>query len=238
MVRIVLAFIIILLGISYGYADGFPSEEDERQAKECQLDQVADRFKAETGFRGEINYDTNRMCLGFLEGKFADIQITANADTASFRVVFEQILDKVLPYTFAKREHLSRSKISKQTGYIRAVYFQQINGYRVEGAGKLTIVYEVGRNGFRISNGSVELPENITINISLEQAVKIAQDNKLIGDNDKPNNPRIAYVKGDDKNGNRYYLCYVLSFYGYSIYIDVSNSVIRNIDKKDILNNN
>ncbi|MFB3845381.1 MAG: hypothetical protein ACE14O_06515 [Candidatus Cloacimonadaceae bacterium] len=57
-------------------------------------------------------YDMTRVCLVFLESKFADNQITAGADTASFRVVFGQILDIVLQYTFAGREQLSRSRIT------------------------------------------------------------------------------------------------------------------------------
>jgi hypothetical protein len=229
--RIVLAFIILLLTISYIYADGLPAEESERQAKEHQLGQVTDRFKAETGFKGEINYSTERMCLSFFEGKFDDIQITANADTASFRAVFEQILDKVLPYTFAKREQLSRSKITNSLGQVRTIYIQQVNGHRVEGAGRLSIGYESGRNSFTIGNAIMELP-NVQVSISLEQAIRIAQDNELIGDNEKPHKPRIAYVRGDDKNGNAYYLCYILVFKDYVVNIDVSNSVIRNIRKQ------
>jgi hypothetical protein len=159
MLRIVLAIIILLLFISCIYADGLPSEEAERQAKEHQLEQVAVSFKSETGFRGEINYDTNRMCLGFFEGKFADIRITANADTTSFRAVFEQILDKVLPYTFAKREQLSKRRITNNLGIIQTDYIQQINGYRVEGLGSLIISYEIGRNSFSIGNATVELPD-------------------------------------------------------------------------------
>jgi hypothetical protein len=235
--RITLAIIILLLAISYGYADGLPAEEAERQTKERQLDLVAERFKAETGFRGEIKFDTKRMCLGVYKGKFADIQITANADTTSFRAVFEQILDKVLPYTFAKREQLSKRRITNNLGIIQTDYIQQINGYRVEGLGSLIISYEIGRNSFSIGNATVELPENVPINLSLEQAIQIAQDHELIGDGEKPYKPRIAYVKGDDKNGNLYYLCYILVLDNYVVYVDVSNSVIRNFRRHLIIEN-
>jgi hypothetical protein len=238
MKRIAFTLVVLLFAISFGFALSDPPLNDENAEKTRQLEQLAEKFKTETGFRGEISLSTNRMCLGVYEGKFADVQIAADADTASFRVVFEQILDKVLPYTFTKREHLTRSRITNNLGRVRAVYFQQVNGYQVEGAGRLTIVYEIGRNGFRISNGTMDLPENVPINLSLEQAIQIAQDHKLIGDDEKPYKPRIAYVVGDDKNGNLYYLCYILVLDKYVVYVDVSNSVIRNFREHIISDSN
>jgi hypothetical protein len=226
MIRISLAIIVLLLSLSYGYADGLPAEESERQAKEHQLGQVTDRFKSETGFRGEINYDTNRMCLGFFEGKFADIRITANADTASFRAVFEQILDKVLPFTFAKREQLSRSRITNNLGIIQTDYYQQINGYRVEGVGRLTISYEVGRNGFTIGNGTVELPNDIHINITREEAANIAvkyfknqcnpPDYKLV-----PEGKEGLWFSNPDLTG--YALKYIIYLGDFVYYVDANS---------------
>lgn len=178
MARILLSFFILLLGISYSYADSLPAEETERQAKVRKLDQLAEKFKAETRFRGEITYSTERMRLSHFEGKFPDIQITAYADTASFRAVFEQILDKVLPFTFAKREHLTRSRITNNLGRTKTEYYQQVNGYRVDRAGKISIVYETGRNDFAIGNGTVVLPsQNITPVLTYEDAVRIYDEN-------------------------------------------------------------
>lgn len=159
------------------YADGNPAEQVEHREKLRLLDQLAEKFKAETGFRGEINYSAELDRLGVYEGKFSDIQITSDADTTAFRAVFEQILDKVLPYTFAKREQLSKRRITNNLGIIQTDYYQQINGYRVEGAGRLSIVYEVGRNSFRIGNGTVELPDESLGEIITEaEAYQIAFD--------------------------------------------------------------
>ena len=175
MKQVTLIFIVLLMAIAFVYADGGSSaEQAEHWEKVRQLDQLAEGFKAETGFTGRILTSTERMLLYYYEGRFADIQITAEADTASFRAAFERILDKVLPYTFAKHEQLSRSRITNNLGRIKTEYYQQINGYRVEGAGRLSIVYEVGRNGFAIGNGTVELPENIQINYTREEATTIA----------------------------------------------------------------
>ncbi|MCB5259194.1 MAG: hypothetical protein LHW48_01780, partial [Candidatus Cloacimonetes bacterium] len=155
--KLLITILLILLGTAiFASEDPFDAEEYVRKTQE--LNQLAERFKAETGFRGNVSYDLNRMCLGYYEGKFADIQITAEADTASFRTAFEQIMDKVLPYTFARREQLARTRITNMHGRIKTVYYQQVNGYRVEGAAKLSIAYESGRNAFAIGNGTVELP--------------------------------------------------------------------------------
>ncbi len=225
--RISLAIIILLLAISYGYAETNTAGETEHTAKVRQLDQLAEKFKAETGFRGEISLHTEKMCLGVYEGKFADIQITADADTASFRAVFELILDKVLPYTFAKREHLTRAKISKDTGYVRAVYIQQVNGYRVEGTGKLTIVYEVGRNRFRISNGTVELPaeplgEIITEAEAYQMAFNLYKQTVSYDDKYLVTSKKVIAYKSRTIDGisQPYRLCWRISFPYISYYVD------------------
>jgi hypothetical protein len=52
---------------------GAPCEQtDEAAAKQAILSEKAERFKAEAGFRGEIKYNTEKMNLGFFEGKFND----------------------------------------------------------------------------------------------------------------------------------------------------------------------
>jgi len=255
--RISLATIILLLALSYGCKADVNQDENiehtkkvsrleqsgetEHAEKELQLEKVAEKFKAETGFRGEISYSTELNRLGVYEGKFVDIQITADADTATFRNTFEQILDKVLPYTYAKREHLTRAKISKDTGYVRAVYFQQVNGYRVEGTGKLTIVYEVGRNRFRISNGTVELPsQNIPPVLTYEDAVKIYDENVKDNETIKSFRKRKPFLilfysniyndwEGDTRR--EYRLCWV-GGYTRCIYIDAQTGQVYKIVNK------
>lgn len=175
--RTAVIIFILLLVSALCHAGSDPQSSEAIIEKTRQLDQLAERFKAETGFRGEIKRSTTSMSLFLFEGKFADIQITADADTSAFRAVFEQILNKVLPYTYAECEHLTRSRINNNLGIIQTVYFQQVNGYRVEGAGRLSIVYEVGRNSFRIGNSTVELPaEPLGEIITETEAYQLALD--------------------------------------------------------------
>ena len=231
MKQVTLIFIVLLMAIAFVYADGGSSaEQAEHWEKVRQLDQLAEGFKAETGFTGRILTSTERMLLYYYEGRFADIQITAEADTASFRAAFERILDKVLPYTFAKHEQLSRSRITNNLGRIKTEYYQQINGYRVEGAGRLSIVYETGRNGFAIGNGTVELPEEVTINISLAQAIENAKEvynsDYKFDKSVKFSDPKteLLYTRNPKNPADTSYsLNYKISYWGLAIYIDPSN---------------
>ena len=178
MVRISLAFIILLLGISYGYADGLPAEEAERQAKKHQMEQIADRFKAETGFRGEIKFNDMTMEVGYYEGKFADIPFSADKDTISFRQACNRILDKILPYSRATRSQLSMNRITGTGEYRSTEYYQLINGYQVEGLGFIAITYDAGKYRFTIGDNSVELPsQNIAPVLNYEDAVRIYDEN-------------------------------------------------------------
>jgi hypothetical protein len=225
--------ILLLMSFSLIFASENPTET-EHWEKVRQLDQLAERFKVETGFRGSIETSTERMCLGYYEGKFADIQITADADTTSFRAAFERILDKILPYTYAKREQLSRSKITNNLGRIKTEYFQQVNGYRVEVAGKLSIVYETGRNGFAIGNSTVQLPGSIEDSIiSEKEAQQIALREMK---DDRYQTARVLRTKYSNVSSDSYYLAHVICvsnkeiplFGDYIIWLDaVTGKVMR-----------
>jgi len=230
--KLLITILLLLICTAiFASEDHFDAEEYERKTQE--LNQLAERFKAETGFEGKISTDTNRMCLGYYEGKFADIQIIAEADTASIRSAFEKILDKVLPYTFAKREQLVRSRITNIHGRIKTEYYQQVNGYRVEGIGKLSIVYEVGRNAFAIGNGTVELPEgDVSAIITPEEAERIAIVDK------KDDRYRVSKVYDlclSNEGSETYYLAYFVvvssvtdeNLKEYSYWIDAQTGLIR-----------
>ena len=213
MKRVLIIAILTLLAISSGFADGYPAEEAEHWEKVRQLEQLADRFKAETGFTGSIESSTERMRLSFFEGRFSGIQITADADTATFRAAFEQILDKVLPYTFAKREQLTSSRITHNQRTIETDYYQQINGYRVEGAGRISFNYEKEYNRLEIGNGTVVLPETDALpTLSYKDAVQIAKSyyvEELGYSEDVMITPKTHSITFVDIDGH-YELCYVL----------------------------
>jgi hypothetical protein len=150
--------------------------EAEHWEKVRQMEQLAERFKAETGFTGNVDYYLERMKLGSYEGKFADIPFSADADTTTFRQACNRVLDKILPYSFAKRSQLSMSRITRQWGYTRTNYYQLVNGYGVEGYGFIVITYDAGRNRFDIGDGAVELPDNVVVSVSSDQAINMAKE--------------------------------------------------------------
>ena len=106
-----------------------------------------------------------------------------------------------------------------------------VNGYRIEeGFGSLKMSYNIATSNLSIVDCTADISSDIIpINISLEQAIKLAQDEVLNGAHVKPYNPRIAYTLGDNKSNNQFYLCYVLDFRGHTVCIDVSNYTIRRI---------
>lgn len=226
MKRVLIIAILTLLAISSGFADGYPAEEAEHWEKVRQLEQLADRFKAETGFTGTISHDLNRMCLGTYRGRFAGIQVTAESDTATFRAAFEQILDKVLPYTFAKREQLIRSRITRNLGRIETEFYQQVNGYRVEGIGRLIIAYDSGRYGFVIGNGTVVLPEITQINYNSEEATNIAiqYHRAKCSQPEQQNKPPylIEDLRFFDSDTSGYSLKYIIYIGDFVYYVDAS----------------
>jgi len=238
MKAIALVTIMLLLVYAAIFANGDPCEAEEQWRKTQELNQLADRFKAETGFNGQINYRYESMSLGSFEGNFADIPFSADADTTTFRHACNRILDKILPYSFANRSQLSMNRITKSNGYISTDYYQLGNGYRVEGLGFIVITYDTGRNRFSIGDNAVELPtSHITPVISFMKAVQIAKDyyiNNLGYPEDIVINPAtesIAYVEFN----NQYELCYVLGipdpnpeqFKDYTIVIDAMTGEVR-----------
>jgi Zn-dependent metalloprotease len=224
----VISLILALFLISIGYAYETPENSDYWK-KVHQLDQLEERFKAETGFTGNINYYYERMKLGSYEGKFADIPFSADADTSTFRQACERILDKILPYSYAKYSQLSMSRITRRTGYISTDYYQQVNGYRVEGLGFIVITYDAGRYRFSIGDNAVELPEeNDGAIISEEEAISIANEHFLSNKEplNRPSRIKLAYTNGKYTQSKEYYLCYII-YMGSVVCVDANTGEIR-----------
>jgi len=166
--------ILLLMSLFMVHAFGDVTEADHWEQVR-QLDQLAERFKAETGFSGEINPNGALTHLAGFRGKFTDIPFSADADTTTFRQACDMIIDKLLPYTLATRSQLSKSRISKSSSRFETEYYQTANGYKVENGGLILIAYDVGRYRFSISNGTVELPDDdVSAIITPEEAEQIA----------------------------------------------------------------
>jgi len=169
-----LIMLLLLLFCTMVFASEDPNDAAEHARKTQELNQLAERFKAETGFTGRINYGYERMRLGSFEGNFSDIPFTTEGDTIAFRQACERIVEKILPYSPANRSQLSKSRITKQWGGYTTDYYQQVGGYRVEGAGFIMITYEEGRKHFSVGDNTVDLPEgDVSVIITREDAIEI-----------------------------------------------------------------
>jgi hypothetical protein len=221
---------------------GAPCEQtDDVAAKQAILSEKADRFKSETGFRGEIKLNEITKEIGKLEGKFADIPFSADKDTTSFRQACDRILDKILPYSRATRSQLSMNRIIGPGEYRSTEYYQLVNGYQVDGLGFIAITYDAGKYRFHIGDGSVELPdEDVTPVLTYEDAVRIYDNNVQEDESIKKirkSRPFLglcfANIYNDWEGDTRreYRLCWV-GGYTRCIYIDAQTGQVYKIVNK------
>lgn len=225
----IILMLILLCTMIFASEDTGDTADQERRTQE--LNQLAERFKAETGFEGDITFNHQYMTFSNIIGNFKDIVVTSPQDTVFMRNVFDQVVSKVMPYISAKEGQLSCSKVRSNINGSGIIYWQNVNGYSIEGGGgSLRIHYSLATHQLSVNNGTVDISSDpISINLSLEQAISLVQDKVFDGAEVKPTNPRIAYVPIDNENGQVYYMCYVVTHQGYTVYVDVSESIIRKV---------
>ena len=236
----VLVALLLLAICTVIYASEDINDPELYWRKTQEMNQLAERFKAETGFTGEVAHGLKTMRLHTYRGRFSDIPFTADADTTAFREACERIVEKLLPYSPAKRRQLSMCRISKQWGSYTTDYKQQVGGYQVEGSGFLMITYDAGRKHFSIGDNTVELPsEGISPVLSYDEAINITKEYYIdnldypVDVEINPATKTIAFVKID----NQYELCYVLGipdpnpnkFTDYTIVIDAVSGQVRDL---------
>jgi len=223
-VFLILLMVVPLMGISY-------EQTEEYTQKQAILNERAVRFKAETGFEGYIGYNLQSMQFSQISGNFVDIEVTAPQDTEFMRSVFDQVVSKVMPYISARDGQLKSGKVVSNELGSRTIYWQKVNGYSIEGGGgTLRISYNLATQKLNVNNGTVDISSDpVSINLSLEQAISLVQEKVFDGAEVKPTNPRIAYVPIDNENGQAYYLCHILTNQGYTVFVDVSEPIIRKV---------
>jgi len=172
---------LVILGVLLAmcmilYAGEDPSETIGYDQKKQELDQLAQRFKADTGFKGEIETYPEQMRLARFTGNFTDIDMTNVRDSVAFRQVCNSIINKLLPYIGAKGEQLVPSRINVDTDQISTRFYQMVNGYKVESGGYLNVYYLFEQKRFGILNVTEDIPQQpVGKIISEEEAFKIAR---------------------------------------------------------------
>ncbi|MFA5667187.1 MAG: hypothetical protein WC944_09400, partial [Candidatus Cloacimonadaceae bacterium] len=222
--RVLVALLLLAICTAI-YASEESTDAAERWRKTQELNQMANRFKAETGFEGRVLHSTETMRLHVYRGNFPSVSFTADGDTTAFRQACEMIVEKILPNSPANRKQLSMSRISKSGRGYTTDYSQQVNGYRVEGAGYIMITFEEGRKYFSIGDNTVELPDDVQVNIARERAISIAID-YFKDQINPPEHKLVPYVIDDlrfhNPNKMNYSLKYIIYLGDYVYYVDAS----------------
>jgi hypothetical protein len=230
--KIFIAILLLLMAISTIYASEDPTEQAEYLQKKQQLDLLAERFKAETGFKGDIETNFEHMKLSRFTGNFDDIDMTNVRDSVAFRQVCNTVISKLLPFIGAKSEQLTPGRINVDSHQIDTRYYQIVNGYKEESGGYLNIYYLCEQKRFGILNVTAEISSELLGKvISQEEAFRIARINfeqteycnKLTPES--RSRTTILY-KSRVVNGEAqpYRLCWRVVFPGLVYYIDAITS--------------
>jgi len=178
---------LIILGVLLAmfmilYASDDPSETTRDDQKKQELDQLAQRFKAETGFEGEIETIPSAMRLGVIKGNFHSVQITATLDTLEIRKAFDSVITTILPFIRAPREQLSLTAIYKRDIGFTTDYIQLINGYKLQGVGFIRITMNQKLRKFKLTDSTVIAKANqVNDVITPDKAKRIALEDYISG---------------------------------------------------------
>ncbi len=233
--RSLIILLLMMMAYSAIFASEDPNENEEYWRKTQELNVLAERFKAETGFEGSFTYRYTDTKISQINGKFSDIKVVAYNDTTYMRQVFEVVLNKIIPYLSAKENQLIRDRIEISPVSANTKYTQIINGYHIiTGGNTLSITYLPNKDIFIITDSSSNIStDSVPILVSKDEA-KI----KLIDAYERSefyNIDLALHMKGPDIgyatfliNGKicAYRLYWYMTFWNHAFYIDVETSEI------------
>jgi len=220
-VFLLLLMVVPLMGIPY-------EQTEEYIQKQAILNERAARFKAETGFVGDIGYSYQTMGFSNYRGNFRDIPITAPQDTVVMKQVFVQVLSRVKPYIRAREGQLVREEIGVRFNGTWVTYRQRVNGYGIEGAGVLRIDYNIPTSEIIVTDNTVDIgSEIVQVNITEDQAINaVLQRYDTNKDFDRNHwmfrrHIKLVYAPIEYESGMvEFKLCYLVSFGGGVNYVD------------------
>ncbi|MDY0127465.1 MAG: T9SS type A sorting domain-containing protein [Candidatus Cloacimonadaceae bacterium] len=227
-VFLILLMVVPLMGIPY-------EQTEEYTQKQAILNERAVRFKAETGFEGDITFNHQDMKFSQLYGIFNDIRLTAPQDTISAEGAFDKVLLKITPFISAREGQLIPSIIERSQYMVSKKWEQKINGYSVHPGGIISISYNIDTQEFIINDSTVDIPNTpIPINISKEDAKQIMineykkseyYNGRVRGSSQEPS---IAYNRiSTSKDPLQYRLYWSMMFFQVSFSIDVETLEIH-----------
>jgi len=231
MQRYIVLMILILCVVSTLMAVPYEQTEEYRQ-KQAILNERAARFKAETGFKGDFQYDHGAMKISEYWGHFPNIQFTSPMDTTSCKQTFYSIFEKIVPYISAERHQLVEAGISISEWSCSIRFVQKANGYPIETGGRLNIVYYPKQNRLFILDETVDIPPTpVGSIISEDEAYSIAWEHYSNSQNYDSKAPKVKRIisilyRNRIQNGKQqpFRLCWKVVFPGILYYIDAYTS--------------
>lgn len=232
---------LVILGVLLAmfmilYASEDTSETNEYIQKKQKLDQLVERFKAETGFEGEIETIPSAMRLGVIKGNFHNMQITATLDTLEIRKAFDSVITTILPFIQAPLEQLLLTTIYKRDIGFTTEYIQLLNGYELQDIGFIRITMDQKLHKFILSDSTVMAKANqINDVITHDEAKRIALEDYLSGAPYPKAHPvnTIAPIPGygllySNRYTDEFTLVYIITLNNssYSYYIDAETGEI------------
>ncbi|MCB5272419.1 MAG: hypothetical protein LHW56_11360 [Candidatus Cloacimonetes bacterium] len=169
-------FVALLLLAIYTaiYAGEDITDPEVYWRKTQEMNQRAERFKAETGFEGYLGHNLQYMKFTQTSGNFSGIQLTAPQDTTMARLAFDQVLLRMFPFISAREGQLFPLKIESSQYSVAKKWEQRVNGYSVYPGGFIRIAYIIETQRFNINDSTVDIPNTpIPIKISKEDAKQI-----------------------------------------------------------------
>jgi len=224
-VFLLLLMVVPLIGLPY-------EQMVEYNQKQAVLDERAARFKAETGFEGELTYNYYDMKFMRYSGQFTTIQFPTAKDSTSYRQAFNSVLEIILPYISARRIQLIEADFRLSTWNNSITYRQLVNGYPIESCGRLIISYKLAQKRIVILDETVDIPlATYGDIISQEDAFNIAWNHFVKTEHFSEKTPKsrsktsIIY-RNRILNGNPqpYELCWKVAFPGILYYINANTS--------------
>lgn len=224
--KLILVILLLgMMGLIFGSED--PAEMDEMQRKTKELKALSERFKAEKGFDGVIQTNTEVMKLSHFRGNFKDIDLNAVRDSIAFRQVCNRIVNKLLPFIAAKENQLIAGHISMSSDWFNTTYQQRANGYPIWGEGRLVISYERDYNRISILNVTVDIANQpVQSLISDTEAKQLAIDmhKNRTGRSFDNNETTISGPCYSNRGRDRYYIAYLVTIEDTTYFVDALES--------------
>ncbi len=231
MQRYIVLMILVLCVVSTLMAVPYEQTEEYRQ-KQAILNERAARFKADTGFKGNLEYDYNDMRFKRYSGRFAAIEFPALQDSILYMQAFAEVLDRILPYVIANRQQLVRKHLSMNNWANRVEYRQYVNGYSIESGGRLLLKYTHSLKRVDILDDTVDIPPTpVGSIISEDEAYSIAWEHYSNSQNYDSKAPKVKrkisiLYRNRIQNGKQqpFRLCWKVAFPKVLYYIDAYTS--------------